>query len=92
MMLCAVVLLPLIDCFEESDEWVQNWYADDCSCVGELSSARKWFNRLLTDIDGPASYGYFPEPSKTVLVAWSLDLDRANDLFCDLGICVVTGS
>ena len=42
-------------------------------------------------IDGP-TYGYFPEPSKTVLVTRSLDLERANDLFCDLDVCVVTGS
>ena len=38
---------------------------NDSLCVGELSSVRKGFNRLLTD--GPA-YGYFPQPSKTVLV------------------------
>ena len=63
MMLCAVTVLPLIHSLEESNEWVQNWYTDDSSCVGELSSVRKWFNGLLTD--GP-TYGYFPEPSKTV--------------------------
>ena len=73
---------------EDSDEWVQNWYADDSLCVGELSSVRKWFNRLLTD--RPA-YGYFPEPSKAVLVVRSLDLERLNDLFCDHGVRVVTG-
>ena len=38
---------------------------DDFSCVGELSSVRKWFDRPLTD---GLTYGYFPEPSKTVLV------------------------
>ena len=36
--------------------------------------------------------GYFPEPSKTVLVVGSSDLERASDLFCDLGVSVVTGS
>ena len=68
---------------------MQNWYADDSSCVGESSSVRRWFDKLLTD--GPA-YGYFPEPSKTVLVVRSSDLERANDLFHDLGVSVVTGS
>ena len=68
---------------------MQNWYADDSSCVGELSSVKRWFDRLL--IDGP-TYGYFPEPSKTVLVVRSSDLERANDLFHDLGVSVVTGS
>ena len=89
MMLYAVAVLPLICSLEDSSEWVQNWYADDSSCVGELSSVRRWFDRLL--IDGPA-YGYFPEPSKTVLVVGSSDLERASDLFCDLGVSVVTGS
>ena len=50
---------------------------------------RRWFDKLL--IGGPA-YRYFPEPSKTVLVVGSSDLERASDLFRDLGISVVTGS
>ena len=89
MMLYAVAVLPLIRSLVDSCEWVQNWYADDSSCVGELSSVRRWFDKLL--IGGPA-YGYFPEPSKTVLVVGSSDLERASDLFRDLGISVVTGS
>ena len=93
MMLYAVAVLPLIRSLEDSCEWVQNWYADDSSCVGELSFVRRWFDRLL--IDSPA-YGYFPEPSKTVLVVGSSDLERASDLFRDLfrdlGVSVVTGS
>ena len=50
---------------------------------------RRWFDRLSAD--GPA-YGYFPEHSKTVLVVRSSDLEKANDLFHDLGVSVVTGS
>ena len=45
--------------------------------------AVKRFDKLLTD--GPA-YGYFSEPSKTVLVIQSSDVERASDLFCDLGV------
>ena len=41
MMLCAVAVLQLIHPLTDSDEWVQNWYADGSSCVGELSSVRK---------------------------------------------------
>ena len=33
---------------------------------------------------------YFSEPFKTVLVVWSSDLKKANDLFHDLGVCLVT--
>ena len=87
----AVVILPLIHSLENSHQWIQNWYADESSCVGELLSVRKWYDRLLPN--GPA-YGFFPEPSKTVLVVQSLaiDLQKANDLFYDLSVCVVIGS
>ena len=70
----AVAVLPLM---EDSRERVQNRYTDDSSCIGELSSVMKWFDRLLTD--GP-TYGQLPEPSKTALVVQSSDLERANDL------------
>ena len=88
-MMYAVAVLPLIHSLEDSHPWIQTWYPDDSSCIGELSSVRQWFNRLLSD--DPA-YGYFPEPSKTVLVVRSSDLQKANDLFHDFGINVVTGS
>ena len=48
----AVVVLPLNHSLEDSGELVQSWYADDSSCVGELSSMRKCFDRLSAD--GPA--------------------------------------
>ena len=41
MMLCAVAVLQLIYSLKDSDEWVQNWYAEGSSYVGELSSVRK---------------------------------------------------
>jgi len=50
----AVAVLPLIHSLEDSHQWIQNWYADDSSCIGVLSSVRRWFDRLLSD--GPA-YG-----------------------------------
>ena len=65
----AVAILPLIHSLENSHQWIQNWYADESSCVGELLSVRKWYDRLLPN--GPA-YGFFPEPSKIVLVVQSL--------------------
>ena len=89
MMMYAVAVLPLIHSLDDSHRWIQNWYADDSSCIGELSFIRQWFDRLLSG--GPA-YGYFPEPSKTVLVVRSSYLQKANDLFHDLGVRVVTGS
>ena len=89
MMIYTVALLPLIHSLEDSHRWIQNWYAEDSSCIGELSSVRRWFDQLLSE--GPA-YGLFPEPSKTVLVVQASILQRARDLFHDLGVKVVTGS
>jgi len=73
----------------DSHQWIQNWYADDSSCIGELSSVRRWFDRLL--FEGPA-YGYFPEPCKTVLVVQPSDMQKATDMFHDLGVKVVSSS
>ena len=75
-MMYAVALLPLIRSLEDSHRWIQNWYADDSSCIGELSSVRRWFNQILSE--GPA-FGYFPEPSKTVLVVQVSILQRGRD-------------
>ena len=88
MMMYAVSLRPLI-CSLDSHRWIQNWYADDSSCIGELFFVRRWFDQLLSE--GPA-YGYFPEPSKTVVVVQASILQKARDLFHDLGVKVVTGS
>ena len=88
MMLYAVAVLPLIHSLRAPGKWIQNWYADDSSCVADLPSLRTWFEELLNR--GPA-YGYFPEPSKTVLVVGPSDIQQASELFADLGIKVVTG-
>ena len=45
--------------------WTQSWYAADASAAGTLDDLYEWFT-LLCD-QGPA-YGYFPKPSKCVLV------------------------
>jgi len=45
MMMHAVAVLPLICSLEDSHQWIQDWYADDSSCIGKLSSVRQW----LTD-------------------------------------------
>jgi len=89
MMMYAVAVLPLVRSLEDSHQWIQNWYADNSSCIGKLSSVRQWFDRLLSD--GPA-YGYFPEPCKTVLIVEPSDMPEATDMFHDLGVRVVSGS
>ena len=50
---------------------------------------RQWFENLRST--GPA-YGYFFEPSMSILVVQSSNLMMVNDLFLNLGIKMVIGS
>jgi len=40
MMMYAVAVLPIIHSLQDSYQWIQNWYADYSSCIGESSSVR----------------------------------------------------
>ena len=88
MMLYAVAVLPLIRSLKAPVNRIQNWYADDSSCVVDFPSLKAWFDELLCK--GP-NYGYHPEPSKTVLIVGPSDVQEASALFGDLGIRVVSG-
>ena len=83
----ATALTPLIKSLEDVES-VQNWYADDSVCVGTFSSLRVWFERLCRL--GP-SYGYYPEPKKTVIVVDEKYEESANACFHNSGIKVVSG-
>ena len=65
MIMYSAAVLPLVCSLEDSHQWIQNWYADDSSCIGKLSSVMQWFKRLLSD---GHTRGYFLEPTKIVLV------------------------
>ena len=79
----AIGVLPLIMQLKDLEKWVQVWYANDASSYGKLTLLRDWFGNLLAK--GP-TFGYFPEPSKSVLVVAECDIHKANRLFDDLGI------
>ena len=38
---------PLICSLNDPQQWIQNWYADDSSCIRVLSSVRQWFKKLV---------------------------------------------
>ena len=78
MMFYSVATPPLVRALKGNGRWFQSWYADDSVCAGSLDNIRCWLDRLLEL--GP-SYGYFPEPRKSYLVA--------SDAFAGLGISVV---
>ena len=65
MFFYAVAVLPLIRSLASNSNFVQCWYADDSACAGMLSQIRLWLEKLIQL--GPA-YGYFAEPTKSVLV------------------------
>ena len=85
-MLRVVADLPLIPSLRASGRWIQNWYADDSSCAADLPSLQNCFEELLHK--GP-DYGYYPEPSKTVLVVDPSGLKWASELFTNFTIRIV---
>jgi hypothetical protein len=67
----------------------QPWYADNAGAGGSFTDLRKFFLRLQEI--GPL-YGYFPEPTKSILVVRSHNLYTAKSAFTDLQFKVTTGS
>ena len=82
---------PLIDNLAEvvnQEECKQSWFADDSSAAGKLREVRLWWETLT--MLGP-KYGYFPKPSKTVLILKDPSLyDLAATLFADTGITITS--
>ena len=86
----SVGIMPLIwRLQEDSDERHQVWFADDASAIGLLNSLRSWWDRIVTVEVGP-SYGYYANPSITVLIVKKEKLDEAQALFTSSGIKVTT--
>ena len=82
MAMFAVATVPLIKELRNIHT-KQIWYADDASSSGSLENVRRWWD-LLTAL-GPG-YGYFPNPSKTVLLTKEEFLFAATETFA--GTCV----
>ena len=62
------------------------WYADDASACGNLVHIRQSFDLLLQR--GP-NFGYYPNPSKSLLVVDSASRASAEQIFGPLGIRIV---
>ena len=62
----------------------QMWYADDATAIGKLKGMKDWWDTLCAM--GPG-YGYYPKPSKTVLIIKNPQLKKAaQDTFQGTGI------
>ena len=46
----AIGNLPLIHKLKNPAKWIQNWYADDGSCLGPFDSLKEWL-QLISLID-----------------------------------------
>ena len=86
----GIGVLPLIRRLKRSHpNLFQPWYADDAGAGGSFTDIRSMFEELQKI--GPA-YGYFPEPSKSILVVPPAMVERAKEYFRDLHFKVTTGS
>ena len=89
MLQYAIAIFPLITRLKDPSSHKQCWYADDSSCAGRLMRIKEWF-LLLLEI-GP-SYGYFAEPSKSVVVVKDRYFCEAQSLFAEMDVAVVVAS
>ena len=68
---------------------MQPWYADDTGAGGEFCDIMAHFRDL--QLRGTA-WGYYPYPTKSILVVAERIVPRAKEYFCRMGIQVVAGS
>jgi hypothetical protein len=64
------------------------WYDDDAGAGEKFSGIKRYFLKLQEK--GPRR-GYFPEPSKSILVVQEHNLDKAKREFSNFGFQIVTG-
>jgi hypothetical protein len=67
----------------------QPWHADDAGAGGKFEDIRRLFRRPE---EIGLSFGYFLEPSKSILGVRQLNLEAAQKAFPDFGFKVTTGS
>ena len=86
MIMYAISMIPLVYDKTVTDIH-KNFYADDGAGAGKLIRVKEWWE--LMKVRGP-NYGYFPEPSKTVLVVKPQHLDEAEALCKSDGLIIRT--
>ena len=90
MVAYGLSLLPLIrQLKDEFPDVFQPWYANDAGGGEQFAQIRSYFLRLVEL--GP-KYGYFPEPSKSILAVREHSKEAAKTYFADLGFTIVTGA
>jgi hypothetical protein len=85
MAMYAIALVPLVK--QLLPLCKQVWFADDATGCDKFLTMRKWFDTLVEF--GPL-YGYYPKPSKCILLAKPDRLNLALEVFKGSGIDVQT--
>ena len=83
------VLTLMRDLRRDLPQVTQPWYADDAGAGGNFEAMMAHFREL--QLKGLAR-GYFPEPTKSILVVAEQNVPRATEYFCGMGIKIVTRS
>ena len=88
MPMYAIATRPLIDELNNIIDisiTKQCWYADDSAAASTLIELKKWWSHLCKI--GP-SYGYYPKPSKSILIVKEGNLESAKELFKDTDLII----
>ena len=86
----GIGVLPLIRRLKRNYPGLfQPWYADDAGAGGKFDDIKAMFEELQKI--GPA-FGYFPEPTKSILVVPPAMVERATEYFRDHHFKITTGS
>jgi hypothetical protein len=86
----GLTTLPLIRYLQdEVPDVSQPWYADDAGAGGTFSGIKLYFEKLQEK--GPRR-GYFPEPSKSILVVQEHNREKAEAEFHDYSFKIVMGT
>ena len=86
----GLALVPLSKFLRERHpEVIQPFFADDCSLAGPASAVRKVMQLLV--LHGP-SRGYFPEPSKSILVCPPRDKVAAQAILSEFNFVYEEGA
>ncbi|MEO7176741.1 MAG: reverse transcriptase domain-containing protein [Saprospiraceae bacterium] len=85
MAMYALALVPLLH--ELHPLCKQVWYADDATGCDSFERMRQWFDALQSK--GP-KYGYFPKPSKCILVVKPERFSKGQEIFKGTGVSLQT--
>ena len=90
MIAYRISILPLIkNLKQEIPDVTLPWYADDTGALGTFEIIENYFNSLTRQVPGR---GYYPKPSKSVLIVHPENLEDGKEFGARHGFKVFTGA